>query len=122
MEVILYYRWVEGKTGFYERTEQGEYVPRTDRYKIKTEQWTTEQDKQRMWLMRDYEASLQAKAHKEMDGTHYSEVEFSNKMTRLSSRYGEITIPVKKADSKNLTFTNQTLIYSDQFGLKEQDK
>ena len=83
---------------FMEKDNYGKPVIIEETYGIKRDTLLNDQQRQRLWLYRDYEKLL-----KEMGGSNLS---------NTALIYGEIGLPVYGKDTNNLSF-----IYSDQLGL-----
>ncbi|OAI14422.1 type I-F CRISPR-associated helicase Cas3 [Methylomonas koyamae] len=105
-DILLYRLWQDGEVGFFAKNERGEFMPYAERSNIKNAPLLSEQGQQRLWLVRDYAASLRGIAEEKPEN------EQERQMERDSKRYGEITFPENK---------NQGFYYSDQFGLYPRD-
>lgn len=102
--IQLYATIQDGKLEFCEKNKDGVYIKRGDFYKIEQLK-LNEQEQQRLWLNRNYYRALQ-----DIDITNTNEFEdVDKKMYTYSKRYGEIMLPEY--------YSEQRLIYSDQFGL-----
>lgn len=99
----LYLVWQEGKAVFCEKTERGEFVPRQQINNIQPAEPMADELRRKIWLERNYETALRKLVN---DGNEETQQE--KMMESKSRRFGEITLSDRE---------NQTLIYSDQFGL-----
>jgi len=107
-ESKLYLLWKEGKAVFHEKTDKGKFVEREDVYDIKhIAEGMGEAS--RIWLLRDYKASLLSQTADSVDPDFQLE---NNYMFEVSKKYGEVNIP---PEGKKKGF-----IYSDQFGLVQK--
>lgn len=116
------------KPKFYERARTGEYIAKEDSYHIEfaTDMIDTTA-KKRLWLERDYIASLREQA---LHPDYPPEAEEA-RMESLSEKFGRITIPDYGADLRyTLLYSEQesfrpdsryTLLYSDQLGLWKKE-
>jgi CRISPR-associated endonuclease/helicase Cas3 len=102
-DITLYLVWQDDKTVFCEKTERGEFVPREQINNIQRAKPITEEWRSKLWMERNYEAALRQLLDNDNEETQ------EEKMMKLKSRrFGEITIPARD---------NQSLSYSDQFGI-----
>lgn len=106
-DIVLYLVWRDGEAGFCVKNERGEFMPFAERSNIKMASSLSEAWQERLWLIRDYSASLLRETEQEAP-----ESEQERMMERQSKRYGEITFPDRN---------DQELFYSDQFGLYPRD-
>lgn len=102
-DITLYLIWQDDKAVFCEKTERGEFIPRENLNNIRKAQPMAEAMRSKLWLERDYETALRQLIESENEATQEEQM-----MKAKSRRYGEITLPDRE---------NQSLVYSDQFGL-----
>jgi CRISPR-associated endonuclease/helicase Cas3 len=102
-DITLYLVWQDDKSVFCEKTERGEFIPREKLNNIRRAPPMVEAMRSKLWLERDYETALRQLIESENEATQEEQM-----MEKKSRRYGEITLPDRD---------NQSLVYSDQFGL-----
>lgn len=102
-DITLYLVWQDDKAVFCEKTERGEFIPREQIKNIQRAKPMADELRPKLWLERNYEASL----HRLIEDDN-EENQREQMMKIKSKRFGEITVPDRN---------NQSLVYSDQFGL-----
>ncbi|AEF99819.1 type I-F CRISPR-associated helicase Cas3f [Methylomonas methanica] len=106
-DISLYRLWQDGDVDFFAKNERGEFMPYAERRNIKNAPPSPEHWQQRLWMVRNYAASLaRGVAEKNPENEQERQIEWDSK------RYGEITFPDNK---------DQSFLYSDQFGLYPRD-
>jgi CRISPR-associated endonuclease/helicase Cas3 len=102
-DITLYLVWQDDKAVFCEKTERGEFIPREQIKNIQRAKPMADELRSKLWLERNYEISLRQLIEDDNEENQKEQM-----MKIKSKRFGEITVPDRD---------NQSLVYSDQFGL-----
>ena len=101
---ILYAVYNEGNIEFCEK-DKDNYINRTDISMITIMEEDSVEKQKRYWIKRDYAECLKQYVIEKTNNDE--EIDMDTEMSRLSKKYGEISIPD----------TNSSWNYSDQYGL-----